>query len=131
MVVCASGARGARALRSLADLHLVPSVPAGFSAPPQLQKVVRPADHFPLRLTVGQSASLEPVDPAARLGLTEHRFDDLAALLVQAPSPLRQKLAVHPLALAQMPRDATARRRCLAHLLPLLPVLAGRYEQLR
>src|SRR5687768_4333567 len=51
MVVCASGARGARALRSLADLHLVPSVPAGFSAPPQLQKVVRPADHFPLRLT--------------------------------------------------------------------------------
>src|SRR5512143_2305803 len=117
--------------RTSATRCLLPSVPAGLPAPPQLQQVVCPADHFPLRLAMRQPAALEPVDPTARLGLTEHRLDDLAPLLVQPPSPLRQQLAVHPLTRTQMPGDATPGRWYLTHLLPLLPILARRHEQLR
>src|SRR5512147_1957059 len=108
-----------------------PCAPSGPPAPPQLQQVVRPADHLPFRLTVAQPTLHEAVDPPTRLGLAEYRLDDLAPPLVQAPSSLRQQLAVHPLTRAQIPGDAPPRWRCLTHLLPLLPVLARRHEQLR
>src|SRR5512142_93196 len=92
-----------------------PCIPSGLPAPPELQQVVRPADHLPFHLTVTQPALHEAVDPPTRLGLAEHRLDDLAPPLVQPPPSLRQELAVHPLAVAQVPRDAAPRQRCLAH----------------
>src|SRR5512147_2842880 len=52
-----------------------PSVPAGLLAPPQLQQVMRPADHLPLALAVRQAAPPEPVDPTAHLGLPKDRLD--------------------------------------------------------
>src|SRR5262249_59692499 len=98
------------ALRVFADVTLAPSIPARCSAPPELQQVVRPANHLPLRSAVRQPAPLESVDPSASLGLAEHRLDDLAALLVESAATPRQQLAVHPLAVAQTSGDATARR---------------------
>src|SRR5512147_645626 len=118
-------------LRTSATRCPLPSVPAGLPAPPQLQQVVRPADQLSLALAVRQATTLEPADPPTRLGLAEHRLDDLTPLLVQPPATLRQKLALHPPARAQTTGDATPGRRCLPHLLPLLPVLARRHEQLR
>src|SRR5262245_20079517 len=91
--------------RTAADPRFDPSVPAAVSTPPQLQQVVRPADHLPLRFAVRQTALLESVDSSARLGLTEHRFDDLAPLLVQLPTALREQLAIHPLTATQMSWD--------------------------
>src|SRR5512144_1488586 len=105
-----------------------PCAPSGPPAPPQLQQVVRPADHLPFRLTAAQPALHEAVDPPARLGLAEHRLDDLAPLPVETPAALRQQLTVHPLAAAQIPGDAPPWRRGLPQLLPLLPVLARRHE---
>src|SRR5512144_341222 len=99
-----------------------PCAPSGPPAPPQLQQVMRPADHLPFRLTVAQPTLHKAVDPTTRLGLAEHRLDDLAPLLVQTSSALRQELAVHPLAETQIPGDLTPRRRRLPQLLPLLPV---------
>src|SRR5512144_2391102 len=108
-----------------------PCAPSGPPAPPQLQQVVRPADHLPLGLTIAQPTLHEAIDPPTRLGLAEHRLDHLAPPLVQPTATLRQQLALHPLTPTQMGRDPTPRYRRLTHLLALLPVLARRHEQLR
>src|SRR4051812_36919278 len=92
---------------------------------------MRPADHLPFRLAVGQPTPHEAVDPPTRLGLTEHRLDDPAPLLIQPTTTLRQQLAVHPLTQTQSLGDATPRRRGLPELFPLLPVLACGHVQLR
>src|SRR3954447_25793104 len=105
-VIPPAGEHGADVSRSVLVLYLDPSVPAGVSAPPQLQQVVRPADHLPLALAIRQTTLLEPVASSARLGLAEYWLDDLAPLLVQLPTTLREQLAVHSLAVAQMTRDA-------------------------
>ena len=87
------------------------SIPADFTASPQLQKVMRSAYQRPLTLAGLNSSPHKLVKAASILDLSKHRLNRLASQLIQLAATLGQKLLLHRLRWRQAIRYRLFRRR--------------------